>query len=141
MEPDRRLDDPLPRVGLPFGAERLAIRSRLISRNNVLSGEIGVRIGDCDYVAGPGSYVFKPRGIPHTFWNSGPEPAHLLEVIWPAGFEDFFAALGELAASCPPEDFPERRATLARDYDHYFVHPEWADELKQRYGLKLLGED
>ena len=44
----------------------------------VLSGEIGVRIGDRDYVAGPGSYVFKPRGIPHTFWNAGPPPARPL---------------------------------------------------------------
>jgi quercetin dioxygenase-like cupin family protein len=26
----------------------------------VVSGEIGVRIGDRDYLAGPGSYVFKP---------------------------------------------------------------------------------
>jgi quercetin dioxygenase-like cupin family protein len=93
----------------------------------VLRGEIGVRIGDQDYVAGPGSYVFKPRGVPHTFW--------------PAGFESFFAALGELAASCPPEEFPERRAALARDYDHYFVHPEWVPELESRYGLKVLGED
>jgi quercetin dioxygenase-like cupin family protein len=107
----------------------------------VLRGEIGVRIGDCDYVAGPGSYVFKPRGIPHTFWNAKAEPAHLLEIIWPAGFENFFAALGELAATCPPEEFPERRAELAREYDHYFVHPEWVPELKHRYGLRMLGED
>jgi quercetin dioxygenase-like cupin family protein len=35
----------------------------------VVRGEIGVRIGDRDYVAGPGSYVFKPRNIPHTFWT------------------------------------------------------------------------
>ena len=107
----------------------------------VLSGEIGVRIGDSDHIAGPGSYVFKPRGIAHTFWNAGPERAHLLEVIWPAGFEGFFAALGELAATCPPEQFEARRAALARDYDHHFVHPEWVPELKSRYGLKLLGED
>src|SRR5919198_1975006 len=90
----------------------------------VISGEIGVRIGDRDYVAGPGSYVFKPRGIPHTFWNAGPEPAHLVELITPAGFEQFFAELGELVATCSPEELPERRAELAREYDHYFVHPE-----------------
>jgi quercetin dioxygenase-like cupin family protein len=107
----------------------------------VLSGEIGVRIGDRDYVAGPGSYVFKPRDIPHTFWNAGPEPAHLLEFICPAGFENFFAELAVLAATCPPEEFEERRATLARAYDHYFVHPEWVPELKSKYGLKMLGED
>ena len=77
----------------------------------VVRGEIGVRIGDRDYVAGPGSYVFKPRNIPHTFWNPGPEPARLIEIISPAGFERFFAELGELAASCPPEEFPERRGS------------------------------
>jgi quercetin dioxygenase-like cupin family protein len=107
----------------------------------VVSGEIGVRIGDRDYVAGAGSYVFKPRGIPHTFWNAGPEPAHLLEIVSPAGFEDFFAELGELAASCPPGEFPERRAELAREYDHHFVHPEWVQELKDRHGLRMLGEE
>lgn len=106
----------------------------------VLRGEIGVRIADRDFVAGPGSWVFKPRGIPHTFWNAGPGPAHLLEVIWPAGFEQFFAALGELTATCPPEELPERRAALALEYDHHFVHPEWVPELQERYGLRLLGE-
>ena len=80
----------------------------------VVSGQIGVRIGDQDYLAGPGDYVFKPRGIPHTFWNAGPEPARLLEVIWPAGFEDFFAALGELAATCPPEEFEIVETLMAR---------------------------
>jgi Cupin domain len=105
------------------------------------SARSGSRLGDRDYVAGPGSYVFKPRGIPHTFWNAGPEPAHLLEFIWPAGFEDFFAELGELAASWPPEEFPERRAELARGYDHHFVHPEWVPELQSKHSLKMLGED
>ena len=107
----------------------------------VLRGEIGVRIGDRDYVAGPGSYVFKPRNIPHTFWNAGPEPAHLIELITPAGFEKFFAELAELAATSPPEEFPARRAELALEYDHHFVHPEWVPELKSRYGLKELGEE
>ena len=107
----------------------------------VVSGEVGVRIGDRDYVAGPGGYVFKPRNIPHTFWNAGPEPAHLIEIISPAGFEKFFAELGELAESCPPEEFPERRAELARGYDHHFVHPEWVPELQEKYGVKMLGED
>ena len=107
----------------------------------VVRGRVGVRIGDRDYVAGPGSYVFKPRNIAHTFWNAGPEPAHLVELIWPAGFENFFAQLGELAETCPPEEFPERRAELARAYDHHFVHPEWVPELQEKYGLRLLGEE
>jgi mannose-6-phosphate isomerase-like protein (cupin superfamily) len=107
----------------------------------VLSGRIGVRIGDRDLIAEAGAYVFKPRNVPHTFWNPGPEPARLLEIIWPAGFEQFFAELGALAESCPPDEFPQRRAELARAYDHHFVHPEWVPELQERYGLKMLGEE
>jgi quercetin dioxygenase-like cupin family protein len=105
----------------------------------VVSGQVGVRIDGRDYLAGPGEYVFKPRGLPHTFWNPGPEPAHMVEIITPAGFEQFFAELGALAETCPPEEFPARREELAREYDHYFVHPEWIPELEAKYGLKLIG--
>src|SRR5215204_5539209 len=37
----------------------------------ILQGEIGARIGNQEIGATPGSYVFKPRAIPHTFWNAG----------------------------------------------------------------------
>jgi mannose-6-phosphate isomerase-like protein (cupin superfamily) len=107
----------------------------------VLEGRIGVRIGDDEHEAGPGTYVWKPRNVPHTFWNRGPEPARLLEIIWPAGFERFFAQLAEIAQTAPPAELPERRAELARAYDHHFVHAEWVDDLKTRHGLKLLGEE
>jgi quercetin dioxygenase-like cupin family protein len=51
----------------------------------VLEGTIGARVGDNEIVAGPGTYVIKPRGLMHTFWNAGPGPARLLEMIggWP----------------------------------------------------------
>jgi mannose-6-phosphate isomerase-like protein (cupin superfamily) len=47
----------------------------------VLEGTIGARVGDREVVAGPGSYLIKPRGLMHTFWNAGPGPARLLEII------------------------------------------------------------
>ena len=56
----------------------------------------------------------------------------------PAGLERFFQELGELAAQAPP-DFEERRAQLGVDYELRFV-PEWIPELKEKYGLKMLGE-
>ena len=40
----------------------------------VLEGTIGARVGDHEVAAGPGSYLFKPRGLMHTFWNVGPGP-------------------------------------------------------------------
>lgn len=105
----------------------------------VLEGRIGARIGDQILDAGPGSYVIKPRNIPHTFWNVGPEPARLIEIITPSGFDLFFHELGDLVVTSSPDEFPMRRAELGKRYNQDFVD-EWAEELKHRYGLKLLGE-
>ena len=110
----------------------------------VLEGTFGVKIGDVVAEAVPGCYVFKPRGVPHTFWNAGPAPARLIEIIAPSGFERFFETLGGLAAiaatgAISPEAFDARRTELGREY-HMDFFPEWADELKARYKLKLLGE-
>jgi mannose-6-phosphate isomerase-like protein (cupin superfamily) len=106
----------------------------------VLEGTFGVKVGDRVATAEPGAYVYKPRGVPHTFWNAGSELGRLLEIIWPAGFERFFEALGELARTAvSPHEFEAKRAELGTHYGLAFV-PEWADELKAEYGLKLLGE-
>ena len=59
----------------------------------VLEGEIGVQVGDEVRVARPGDLVFKPRGVPHAFWNAGDVPARALEIISPAGFEPYFTEL------------------------------------------------
>ena len=58
---------------------------------NVLDGEVGVQIGDEVRVARPGDLVFKPRNVPHAFWNAGDKPARALEIISSAGFERYFA--------------------------------------------------
>ena len=65
----------------------------------VLEGEIGVQIGEEVRVARPGDLVFKPRGVPHAFWNATDTMARALEIISPAGFERYFA---ELAPLFPP---------------------------------------
>ncbi len=65
----------------------------------VLEGEIGVQIGEEVLVARPGDLVFKPRGVPHAFWNATDKLARALEIISPAGFERYFA---ELAPLFPP---------------------------------------
>jgi mannose-6-phosphate isomerase-like protein (cupin superfamily) len=67
----------------------------------VLEGTLGALLGDEVVTAGPGSWVFKPRGQWHTFWNADDTPCHIIEVISPGGFEDYFrevaAAWGDLA--------------------------------------------
>lgn len=62
----------------------------------VLSGEIGVLLGDEVLSAGPGESVVKPRGVPHAFWNSGEEEARLLELISPGGFDQYFVEMAPL---------------------------------------------
>jgi uncharacterized cupin superfamily protein len=47
----------------------------------VIEGEIGVLMGEETFRAQAGSYVLKVRGVPHTFWNPGPNPARVLEII------------------------------------------------------------
>ncbi len=99
----------------------------------VLEGQIGARIGDREVTAGPGCYVLKPRRIPHTFWNPGPGPARVLEIISPAGFERYFQQAPTVTSQ------PEGEA-LAASYGLGAV-PEWSvEDLKARYDLKLLGE-
>ena len=65
----------------------------------VLQGRFGVQLGDDTLEAGPGDLLFKPRGVPHAFWNAGDEPARLLELISPTGFEHYFRELAPLLAT------------------------------------------
>jgi quercetin dioxygenase-like cupin family protein len=87
----------------PIGPRALAAPMHTHEREDeytyVLEGEIGVQIGEEVLVARPGDLIFKPRGVPHAFWNAADEPARALEIISPAGFERYFA---ELAPLFPP---------------------------------------
>jgi mannose-6-phosphate isomerase-like protein (cupin superfamily) len=98
----------------------------------VLEGTIGARVGEREIVAGPGSYVIKPRGLMHTFWNPGPGPARLLEVIAPAGFESYFVELAEAGD-------PGRTSELAAKYGVTYSS-DWVAELTSRHNLRLLGQ-
>ena len=81
----------------------------------VIEGEIGVLIGDKEFRAGAGTYVLKPRGVPHAFWNPGPGPSRILEIISPAGFERYFEELagvlrlaGLRTSTGPRQDLEDR---------------------------------
>lgn len=65
----------------------------------VLEGEILFIVGNEQQriTAGPGTYVFGPRDIPHGFRNDGAAPARMLLEVTPAGFDQFVLALAEPA--------------------------------------------
>jgi hypothetical protein len=81
-------------------------------------------------VAGPGTWVFKPRHQWHTFWNAGDEPLRILEVISPGGLEELFRAL-DLLPELPDPD------TLARMAEPYEVDldMEGTMPIVERHGL------
>ncbi|HEY1318456.1 MAG TPA: quercetin 2,3-dioxygenase [Gaiella sp.] len=64
----------------------------------VIDGTVTFRSGDETITAGPGSFVFLPRDVPHTFRVEGEETAHILTLLTPGGGERFFLEGGR-----PPE--------------------------------------
>ena len=103
----------------------------------VLEGQVGAQIGDQTVEAGPGGVLVKPRGVPHAFWNATDQPARLLEIISPAGFEGYFAGLGEIFGGQSPPD-PGRLAELA---DRYGLELDRASipRLAAAHGLRVPG--
>lgn len=77
----------------------------------VLAGTYAVTCGDDTFAAGPGSFVYLPRGVPHGY-RVGDEPGEKLILVVPAGFEEFF-----------------------RDLDRDDVD---LDELQHRHGITVL---
>ena len=99
----------------------------------VLEGRIGALLGDEVVYGEPGDLIFKPRDQWHTFWNAGDEPARLLEVISPAGFERYFEEMVALLARGGPPD-PEALGAIAARYG-LEVDRESIPRLTQEYGL------
>ena len=125
----------------PMSARALAAPLHRHSREDeysyVVEGRVGALLGDEVVVGGPGALIFKPRGQWHTFWNAGDEPARLLEVISPAGFEQYFVELVELGGSRRAE--PQDLARLAARYG-LETNPQSIPELVQRFELNFPGE-
>lgn len=94
----------------------------------VLEGTMGALLGDEVVEAEAGSWVFKPRGQWHTFWNAGDTPCHIIEVISPAGFEDAFR---EWAEEIDDSEEPSERD------EKYAIDLNWESipGLCERFGL------
>jgi len=100
----------------------------------VLEGRMGALLGEEVLEAGPGDLVYKPRDQWHTFWNAGDEPARILEIIAPAGFERFFSELVDLGGAAQAQ--PEVMGELCQRYG-LEIDPESVPGLLERFGLRM----
>ena len=103
----------------------------------IIEGRVGALLGDEVLYGRPGDFIFKPRGQWHTFWNAGDEPARILEIISPAGFEQFFDELAEFGGvdkiSTETLDALCARYELEMDVDS-------VPKLCKRFDVKFPGE-
>ena len=99
----------------------------------VLTGTLGALLGDDVVTAAPGTWVFKPRNQWHTFWNASVTPCEIIEIISPAGFENFFHELAEVYAGDGGPDLG-RFADLCSRYG-LEMNPDSVPGLCERFGL------
>ena len=85
----------------------------------VLEGKVGALLGDEVVYGEVGDLIFKPRNQWHSFWNAGDEPARILEIISPAGFEKYFDEVVEM----------RRIGTMPE--------PDAIKAMQARYGLEM----
>jgi mannose-6-phosphate isomerase-like protein (cupin superfamily) len=100
----------------------------------VLEGRMGALLGDEVVYAEAGDLVFKPRAQWHTFWNAGDQPARILEIISPAGFERFFDELVDMGGVV--EAGPQAMAELCARYE-LDMQPDTIPGLLERFDLRF----
>ena len=104
----------------------LHVHSREDESMYVIEGSVRFQVGGQDLEAGVGSFVFLPRGVPHSFVVEGDQPARILEFACPGGFERFHVDAGRPAEGpgLPPPSVPDISLL---------------DEISGRYGVAQIG--
>lgn len=116
------------RCRVASSARMLAVSS-LIVLSGTLTFEVGGREG-VTFAAPSGSYVVKPRGTAHAFWNTGDEPARYVELSSRDGFERFIDSTTQKGAAQASQD-------AQRDFDTEF-HYDRIPELMLQHRLTHL---
>ncbi len=99
------------------GGTPVHVNTREDENYYVTEGTLTFRLDERDLEAPAGTFVHIPKGMVHTHWNATAEPVKLLAFPAPAGFETFFAGLGDLMADMPPGPPDMRR--MAEFYESY----------------------
>jgi hypothetical protein len=105
----------------------------------VLRGELTCDVGGELVVAPAGSYVLKPKGVPHALCNTGTEPVWVVEILTPGGFEAYFDEYEEIASKLASgeinnDEHLSARAELGERYGVTW-HDERIPEARARFGI------
>ena len=105
----------------------------------VLEGELTCDVGGELVVAPAGSYVLKPRHVPHALCNTGTEPVRVMEILTPGGFEGYFDEYEKIASKFASGAIDEEgrmraRAELGERYGVTW-HDERIPEARARFGI------
>ncbi len=84
----------------------------------ILEGRLTFVCDGQTFQAGPGSFIYLPRGLPHTF-RVDEGPARILELVQPGGHEGFYLeagrpALDDTIPAFDPRDLEQARALYAK---------------------------
>ncbi|MBJ7596870.1 cupin domain-containing protein [Candidatus Nephthysia bennettiae] len=104
----------------------LHVHSREDEPMYVVEGQVRFRAGEDEFLAGPGSFIFLPKGVPHTFVVEGDQPARVLELAMPGGLEQFHIEAGK------PAEGPGLPPPAAPDVERL-------EEATRRYGIQQIG--
>jgi quercetin dioxygenase-like cupin family protein len=123
------------------------VHPRQEERFEVLSGKLGLRVGDVERVHSAGEVIMVPEGAPHAAWNAGDDEVHVLVDFRPAlkterAFETLagLARDGKTNRTGVPKN-PLRLALILREFEEeiYFVRPPLAVQRVILGALAFIG--
>jgi mannose-6-phosphate isomerase-like protein (cupin superfamily) len=114
----------LETVLTPAAAPPLHVHHHEAEINYVLEGSLTMRCGDEVFDAGPGTFVYLPKGVPHAFRASA-DGARMLAIVLPGGLERLYEQVGVPATELRAPDLPP-------DVAGWLAHAP-------SYGLEVVG--
>jgi quercetin dioxygenase-like cupin family protein len=103
----------------------------------ILEGELNFYLGGEVTVHKVGEFAFKPKGVPHTIFNTSDAPARFIEFCWPGGLDDYLEDMADVLATAGPPDF-KRIAEIAEKHGIVSDFSTIAT-LSEQYGVRQLG--
>jgi quercetin dioxygenase-like cupin family protein len=102
----------------------------------VLQGQLTCYVGGEVVLAAAGSYVVKPRSVPHAFYNGGSETVRVMEILTPGrSFEGYFDEYEEIAARKMSDgEHKEARSELGERYGITW-HDAMIPEVEASFGI------